>query len=1043
MIHFFALAALVAGLLLPTLPVHAQEAPDGEVKPAHETAPGASAPAEKAPADEAPERQTFRSPAPAPAGPGATIRGVSVAGAIDPPGQVEALINSVAAPGMAFVPSGDADRVGTPIGTVPRMKRLLLAVGYAAEVTPVLEPGGIRLQVLLRAFDRVRRIFVSGNQPFLRGPRQEDVLAKLSIRPGQKLPPAGPERDAFLAGETDNVRAFLRSQGYWEAGVRLELHDNGKVPAEINLLVKILLGPAYPLGHLKVTGATALPTEDIAEGFRHGDWHYLWLLPQPFRLQVLRNDIASLVHRYRSIGFPGVRVRDDFDPEKSIDRDNRNIRLGIDIKERRYVEVAFEGNRSRSAGFLLDSLTLLSHGAYDDVEAAASAEAVEHAYLGKGHMLVKVAWRRERISEQSDRLVFVIDEGPVLKVRGISFVGNRALPSDVLAERIRTKEFPFLGALGLGEGGYASLRQLQLDVETLADHYAAVGHPDTKVRAEIAPRPGLWRALSATLKAEDEAVWRNSDRLYVRFIIEEAPLVWVAAMELECTNPGESLPRDRDFFFDSLRTTLGAPYQPAFVRRDELRIKRALEDEGYRYAQVEARTVRYGDQMHITWRVSLGPQVRVGPIFMRGNFLTTENTILTWAELRPGDILTTRGFERAQRNLALTQLFNNPNPISFPSAGADDPVVPMVIEVEERHDHYGVVRVGGGASTDQATPGSSFPVGVYGALGFEHRNLFGHGWTLTLLGNYGSSLKSATASLLEPRLFGSLVRMDIVASYLGIATLRLGDVRSGTGSLGFTREVYPGVDANIHYNLRNTSRTELLDRGSTSGTFLDQATVRIGTFLSSLSAGVEWRRLDHLLVPTQGFKVAAGVELALPDFSFGLGQASFIKTYGRGLSVVPLLRWLSLRYSIRYEQGFPLGGAALLPKVERYFAGGDTSIRGYQLDYALTETIATQGPGGLIYVQYRPAGGNLRILQNIDLQFPLSPPLYGSIFFDSGMVGYSLDGISGSAFRHGVGFSPLLIRLPVGDVSLSFAVPLTRRPGDDTWRTHFNVGLMF
>jgi outer membrane protein insertion porin family len=198
-----------------------------------------------------------------------------------------------------------------------------------------------------------------------------------------------------------------------------------------------------------------------------------------------------------------------------------------------------------------------------------------------------------------------------------------------------------------------------------------------------------------------------------------------------------------------------------------------------------------------------------------------------------------------------------------------------------------------------------------------------------------------------------------------------------------------------------------------------------------------------VLVPSRGFKVAAGVEVALPALSFGAGQDTFVKLYGRGLSVVPLLPWLSLRYSIRYDHGLPIGGPALLPKVERYFAGGDTTIRGYQLDHALTETISAPGVGGLNYVQYRPLGGNLRILQNIDLQFPISAPLYGSIFLDSGMLGYSLDDISASDFRHGVGFSPLLIKLPVGDLSLSFAIPLNRHPGDDTWRTHFNVGLMF
>ena len=53
----------------------------------------------------------------------------------------------------------------------------------------------------------------------------------------------------------------------------------------------------------------------------------------------------------------------------------------------------------------------------------------------------------------------------------------------------------------------------------------------------------------------------------------------------------------------------------------------------------------------------------------------------------------------------------------------------------------------------------------------------------------------------------------------------------------------PGVDANLRYNLRNTSRTEMLQRGAQPGPFADQSTVRIGTFVSSLSAAAEWHRL--------------------------------------------------------------------------------------------------------------------------------------------------------------------------------------------------------
>ena len=49
---------------------------------------------------------------------------------------------------------------------------------------------------------------------------------------------------------------------------------------------------------------------------------------------------------------------------------------------------------------------------------------------------------------------------------------------------------------------------------------------------------------------------------------------------------------------------------------------------------------------------------------------------------------------------------------------------------------------------------------------------------------------------------------------------------------------------------------------------------------------------------------------------------------------------------------------------------------------------------------------------------------------DNGVVADSLDGLGASQFRHGVGVSPLLIKLPVGDLSFSWAWPLDPGPGD-------------
>jgi outer membrane protein assembly factor BamA len=180
---------------------------------------------------------------------------------------------------------------------------------------------------------------------------------------------------------------------------------------------------------------------------------------------------------------------------------------------------------------------------------------------------------------------------------------------------------------------------------------------------------------------------------------------------------------------------------------------------------------------------------------------------------------------------------------------------------------------------------------------------------------------------------------------------------------------------------------------------------------------------------------------------FEVGDDTFLKVAVRSTAVVPLSSWVSLRHGVRFEHGFPLGGPSLLPKVERYFAGGDTTIRGFKLDRARVEVVEYPiygMAGGLSGVEYRPIGGNLRIIQNVDLQFPISPPWFGALFMDNGVVADSLHDLGPAKFRHGVGIAPLLLKLPIGDLSFAWAWPLDPGPGDTKIGVfHVNIGLLF
>jgi len=990
-------------------------------------------------------------PAPEPAKPVTPAARIPIAGyelagqRIDPDDQLMALLTSVAPLGEPFIETGPSDRIGKPLGTIPRLAEILDGIGYRAAVSKRAAGGGVTLVVELTPYDRVRYVFVAGNWPI----RQDEIQRRITIRPGRSLPPAGAERTAVLEQERLRVLDFLRNEGYFEAAVRLDARPGARNPRAIDLYVDIEKGPSYPLGPVTFTGNRALTTEQIDPTFRHAAWYYGWLRPVPFTQKQLRTDIEALEKRYRELGYFGVRVTTDFSMQKSLDRGAKNVRLAIQINERKKITVAFEGNSQISSSTLRDELTLLTRGSYDDFEVTASGDAIQRFYQADGYFFARVDWRRERLSADEERVVFTIDEGPQLRVRGIEFAGNKSLSSSELADVVSVRKYP---PLGLGAGGYVTGKQMEQDVERILEHYKGKGFLEVQAHAEAATSQSALGQLGA-VAAGAETVSREARTIFVRFTVEEGPRMTLASVDFR-TAAGEAPPYDNKFLIESVTTRPGDAYTLQAIREDGRRLERLLGDAGYPSSSVDPDVSRDGDKVKLTWVMKLGPRVRVGPIFVRGNFKTTPETILEQIPLQPGGYLTTTAVERGQRNLGFLQLFNNASPISFPGKDEKREVVPMVVEVEERYEQYSVLHAGVGVSTEQKPPDSALPFGVYVRGGYENRNFWGHGWNAAANLTYGTSLLRGDLLFLDRRFFGTLFRFDVTLNYLQQETARLGDIRSGAGSIGFSREMYPGVDAGIHYNLRNTTHTEPLIRSA--GPDETISSVRLGTTVGSLSANIEWLRMDNRLVPTRGFRINALAELALPalsaplrPFPLDVGDDTFLKVSVRSLSVIPLGRFLFLRHGFRFEQGFPLGGASLLPKVERYFAGGDTTIRGFQLDRARVEVVNYRDPSlgtaMVDRVDYRPLGGNLRILQNIDLLFPISPPWFGSVFLDNGVVADSLDGLSASAFRHGIGISPLLIRLPIGDVSLAWAWPLDPGPGDNTWTGvfHVNVGLLF
>jgi outer membrane protein insertion porin family len=925
-------------------------------------------------------------------------------------------------------------------GTACRLRQLLSRLSYRARIATTQRAGGVELTVQIRPKRLIRKIYVAGNWPLF----EEEILRLVRFRPSQPVPLRCALAEE-IAASTRRIKEFLARQGYFDGSVVFILAESKK-KYEVNVHVHLKLGRRYKVDGIKVEGNLALRQPDIARLFHHRAWYTLGFSELPFTTTRLKEDLSAVTKRYHELGYPAARVRSDFSPEQSIDRKTGEVRLTVKVHEGRRLSVEFRGNRRVSSEALRKVLSFDEAGSYDEFEIEDSARRIRDHYQGKGYFRAKVTWARKRLGEQALRVTYTVLEGPQLRVRGIAFGGNFSFDAKILRGVVQTRTFPLLGYIGLGQGGYVTETQVKQDEERLVAFYQAKGFVNVQVKSQV------------TQSQTDH------DALYVRFTIDEGPRITVESVAVEFVGAHERSEAD---VMVGLTLRAGVPLTPTGLKLDSALILRRYASQGHPYVELEKEVQRVSGatRVRLVWKIKEGPLVRVGEILIRGTFKTWRHVILNEIPLRTGDRFDLSRSEQAERNLRTLGLFRT---VQLTWLGLDDKreVVHLLVHVEERYDHWAAVELGVGFSTDTVAGTAAFANATV-----SQGNLLGLGYTLSFLteGTYSFTLGTwswhLNGTFLDPRWFGKRLSLELKAYWRVEDTIRLGRLETYGTSAAITRELYPGLAATVRYDLKRVLRNETLVRPS--GPLEDIERVQVPTDIGSVGGALAFDRRDHPLAPTRGYRLSLGVQVAsryLGPAAYGTGE-DFVKVHAGAQGFVPLGGGVVLVQGIRYDHGFPLRGAALLPRVERFYAGGDTTIRGFEQDSMRIEMIrlsASPLPGGEAWVTL-PQGGNIRIIHNLELVFPIwrksivfGLPINGALLLDSAMLVNSFDGARLSDVRHSAGIAFLRLATPVGSLSFEFATPLNPQRGDikpgDKWRSwpwnwpgrvHFNFGFVF
>ena len=918
----------------------------------------------------------------------------------------------------------ELERVSTGSNVETILRQRLLVLGYTLLRTENIVKAQPTLVLHIEPVQVVRGIFVRGNWPLF----ESDILRRVILRPGSVLPPDPKEREELIENQIRRLEEYLHREGYFDSRIRIELKKSK--PFEVDVVVHLNKGSSYRLGKLDIRGNEALLTDEIDTFFRHRILFY----EKPFYLQQFKKDIKHLIQHYRKKGYYAVSLKHDFNKNYSLNRASRTVNITLYIRERRKVEVQFLGNFQIGEKNLWDHLTFVESGSYDEYEIERSARAIEHFYHTMGFFNASVFFESHLIGEKSLRILFHIQEGLQYRVERIDFIGNRAFSAEKLRNIIVTKPFPKkLSVIGLGSGGFITPTQLEQDEERIREAYRQAGFPDVKVKSHVFVSSDTKHSL--TVESLDAVVPpRKGHRyIYVRFDIHEGQQLLLGTIRFLGIDTETSALRKLQ------KAKSGQPFSMEKIQSDLLEFKRYFANQGYPYCTITTQIEASDNEKsaNITYKIDRKIPVKIGPIFIRGNFKTVESVIRREIPFAQGDIFSFSKIEEAGRNLRSLGIFRSVR-IQFLGLEEQLSEIPVIVTVIERFDDYGALELGGGFSTDNL---------YFTSFSLQNRNLFGLAKSIELRGEVGAEIQSGRATYQDPRFLGTELIFEISAFGRTEETVRLGDILTYGSSVTLRKRWSQRLQWFLRYEIRRVSYKETLIR--VSGAPEENRNVNFATTTASIGPTFIFDQRDNPLVPKKGYRITGSVRAASQYLG---GDDNFIHFNLTGQAFLPLPFGMVFAQGIRYDHGLPFGATQALPKVERFFAGGDTTVRGYEEDMLFTQALGVPmhptGSGNLFRVT--PLGGNIRLLCNTELQFPIwkssfifGMPIWGALFFDTGYIINHYDTFSWNWFHSGYG-AALRIVTPVGVISLEYAIPLAQVWGNDPkGRVHFNFGFIF
>jgi len=666
-------------------------------------------------------------------------------------------------------------------------------------------------------------------------------------------------------------------------------------------------------------------------------------------------------------------------------------RISIAVVENPIVNrVNIEGNDVLDDERLLAELDIQPRRVFTRKVAIDATQKLLEIYRLSGRYAAEITPQVIRLDNNRVDLIFEVDEGPLIKVTSISFIGNETFSDFALRQVISSRQVRWWAFLSSVDKYDES--RLDYDARLLRQFYLGRGYANIQIkRAQgglLADRSGF----ALTFEIDEGTRYKLRDVSFTSQITDI----------------------DVSKFRDDIPLEKGDWYNVKGLEQGLLNVTNSLGNLGYAFVDVRPQVTPDTDSNELDIEISIGEGRKnyIERIEVVNNSRTRDTVIRRELEVVEGDPYNQLKLDKSLRNIKNLGFFRTVD-ISTVRGSADDQTIAK-INVEEQSTGDFSVGVGY-SSLDKSTV----------SLGINERNFLGSGRGLKFSTSLSESRSDYRLGLTEPYFLDRDLRgsAEIFNQKVENSTLT---TKSTGVNLGVAFDAADDYYHRIGYELSSADSTQ----SSTTATSLTGEENK-DLLRSALSYTIGRSTLDNRFDPTEGYLYE------LDETVSGLGgDVTFMKTSVRASYFKPL-NFNSFILGVRGRAGFVDGLGEKVTQSARFYLGGRT-VRGFDSSgIGPRDTGANSAVGGnYMYSATAEIVSSYGLSEDLGVRWTVFSDI-GSVWdtdYPSGVTGANDDSLRQSV---GVGF---LWDTAVGPLKFYWADAVSKTSHDQLKRFQFNIG---